>query len=144
MKPKEYTSSKIIFSVCLLIMLDALSLNHYTATLPNTSPHLCLVLNMSFAWHWWVREWHLTLNKSAHNNRKPTLTIRVILLDWLVPFAREPFFLLQRAYMKTNLGFDWWVHHEGVCRHKAHMTRIKAEVCCVMAHWIDYPGPILQ
>ena len=44
----------------------------------------------SSAWRWWVREWRLTLNESTDSNRKPTLTIRDILLNWLVPFAREP------------------------------------------------------
>jgi len=44
----------------------------------------------SSARHWWVREWRLTLNESTGSNRKPTLTIRDILLNWLVPFAREP------------------------------------------------------
>jgi len=34
--------------------------------------------------------WRLTLNESTDSNRKPTLTIRDILLNWLVPFAREP------------------------------------------------------
>ena len=47
----------------------------------------------SSAQRWWVREWRLTLNKSTDNNRKPTLTIRVILLNWLFPFAREPLLL---------------------------------------------------
>jgi hypothetical protein len=27
------------------------------------------------AWHWWVREWHLTLNESTDNGRKPTLGV---------------------------------------------------------------------
>ena len=94
------------------------------------------------AWHWWVREWCLTLNESSNNNRTPTSTIKDVLLDWLVPFSSKPLFVT--AYMMTNFAFDWWVHHWGFCRHKAHMTRPKAEVCCVMAHWIDYAGPILQ
>jgi len=83
----------------------------------------------SSAWHWWVREWRLNLNKSTENKRTPTLKIRDILLDWMVLFVKEPIFFCYRAYMITKYGFNWWVHHEGVCRHTENMTKPKPEAC---------------
>jgi hypothetical protein len=56
----------------------------------------------SSTWHWWVREWRLTLNESADNNRKPTLIIRDIILGWLVLFARETFFCYRDTILKKQ------------------------------------------
>jgi hypothetical protein len=41
-----------------------------------------------------VEEWRLILNKSIDNTRQTANTIRDILLDWLVPLAKENFFFV--------------------------------------------------
>ena len=72
---------------------------------------------------------------------KKRQTIRDILLEWLVPLAREPLFY-NKAHRITNVRFDRRVNQAGVGQQGAHMTM--AHSCCMLhpAHWIDCAWPI--
>jgi hypothetical protein len=89
----------------------------------------------SSAQNWRIGERCLILNKSADDNTELTWTIRDVLLEWLVPMAREQHFH-NRAYGIT-IGLDWWVHQGSVGQRRVHMMTAHSVMCCFTAHWTD-------
>jgi hypothetical protein len=55
------------------------------------------------AWYWWGRKWHLTLNESTDNNRKPTLMIRDILSIGWCNLRENHFFLTDILFWRNWL-----------------------------------------
>jgi len=62
---------------------------------------------------------------------KKRQTIRDILLEWLVPLAREPLFY-NKAHRITNVRFDRRVNQAGVGQQGAYMTM--AHSCRMLHH----------